>query len=191
MTSSVPSDAGLTEVLTKIGRASTPQVPQNAWGISLSRMLKADAAGNSDIAFFGILSSTLVEHLLAKNIRAVSATPGLSHQIIPVDFSGIVLIDRSALSEGPWFGSYSESFLTLREEIYELCRKSRQNGIPVWFLDTPAADDPFAIVRIKSACDIIFPYEDMADFEEGARTSATFTEIMNYVNARFESEVQR
>ncbi|MGO2030498.1 MAG: hypothetical protein ACTH2A_06080 [Glutamicibacter ardleyensis] len=190
MTSIIPSDTGLTEVLTNIGRASTPQVPQNTLGLSLPRALKFDNVANNAIDFFGPLSAALVEYLRAKGFQVVSATPGLSHQIIPDDFPGTVVIDRCALSEGTWFGSHSETSISLREEIYELCRKSRQNGIPVWFLDIPEAEDPFAVVRIKSACDTVFPYADTADFEEGAKVSERFTEIMSYVNARFASEDQ-
>lgn len=190
MTSITPSDDGLTEVLTKIGRSSTPEVPQNTWGMSLPRALRIDATASNSIDFFGPISATLVEYLRAKGFQVVSATPGLSHQIVSEDFSGTVLIDRCALSEGTWFGSYFETSTSLREEIYELCRKARQNGIPVWFLDFPESDEPYAVVRIKSACDTIFPYSDTADFEEEAKLSGRFTEIMNYVNARFESEDQ-
>ncbi|PQZ96530.1 hypothetical protein CQ017_17515 [Arthrobacter sp. MYb224] len=135
-----------------------------------------------------MLSFQLADELKSNGLDCTVATPGLSHQVLSNLYSGTVLIDRAALSEGPWFGTLTESAASLREEVYELCRTARQNGIPVWFLDCPSIEHPFSVIRIKSACDVVFPYSNTEDFDEGAKISPEFDCIMRHVNARFELE---
>ena len=188
MSASTPSTEGLEEVLTKIGRASTPQVPQNVLNLSLPRILGTSLSHGAEKNFYGVVSYRLADYLNSKRIDFTSATPGLSHQILSNTFSGTVLIDRAALTEGPWFGTLAESSINLREEVYELCRTARQNGVPVWFLDCPVTEQPFSVIRIQSACDVVFPYSNIEDFEEQAKLSADFACIMSFVNARFELE---
>lgn len=188
MGSTTPSDNGLNAVLTKIGRASTPQVPDNSLGLTLPRALRCESWLNLKTDFFGVISGCLFESLQDRNYTVVAATPGLSHQILPENFAGVVVIDRLAFDEGTWLGAISETAAKLREEVYELCRKARKNGIPVWFLDRPAITEPFGITRIKSASDVVMPIINPEEFEEGAKISESFTLIMSLVEARFASE---
>lgn len=188
MTVPTPDADGLKEVLTKIGRASTPQVPKNSLGLSLSRILGTFLSAGTASKFYGVLSYQLADYLSSNGLDSTLATPGLSHQTLPNAYSGTVLIDRAAFAEGPWFGTLTEGSTNLREEVYELCRTARQNGIPVWFLDCPVVEQPFPVIRIKSACDVVFPYSNTEDLEEGAKVSPEFDYITNYVNARFELE---
>lgn len=183
-----PSRAGLETVLSKIGRASTPPVPRNQLGLSLTRMLSQGSKPDTRTEMiYGLLGSSLRSELVRQNISFGLAIPGDSVERLPRDFSGIVLIDRCEFTDGPWISVESESGIQLREEIYELCRYARNNGIPVWFLDEPR-EATFSVIRIKSACDVTFPYQSIEDFEEDAPVNIEFSIVNSIINRRFDFE---
>lgn len=191
MSSVSPSMAGLDKVLAKIGRASTPTVPENKTGLTLSRLLnQGPHLDAKDVRVYGVIGVEFRADLIREKISFKTAIPGDSFEALSSDFSGIVLIDRSGFTAGPWLGTETESGIRLREEAYELCRHARSNGIPVWFLDEPGTDT-FAVIRIKSACDVIFPYMVISDFEEGAPTNIEFNVVESTVSRRFDFEDMR
>lgn len=191
MSSVGPSQAGLERVLAKIGRASTPTVPENKTGLTLSRLLNQRIHLNSsEVMLYGVVGAALRDELIRRKISFKVAIPGDSFENLSGNFSGIVLIDRSGFTAGPWLGIETESGIRLREEVYELCRHARSNGIPVWFLDEPIRDT-FSVIRIKSACDVIFPYQMLNDFEEGAPVNIEFEVIEAAVSRRFDFEDMR
>lgn len=191
MSSLSPSQTGLESVLAKIGRASTPTVPENKTGLTLSRLLKQrQHLSSSDVSLYGVVGASLRDELIRQKISFKTAIPGDSFESLPSNFSGVVLIDRSGFTAGPWLGIETESGIRLREEVYELCRFSRSNGIPVWFLDEPNVDN-FSVIRIKSACDVTFPYLTLNDFEEGAPVNIEFKVIEAAVSRRFVFEDMR
>lgn len=188
MTMYAPSTEGLDKVLSLIGRASTPSVSEVQNGISLVRVMANGTKGQTqDFAFFGVIGWNLRQHLSRSKVTFMHAIPGDSAASLPLNYTGIVLIDRLALREGPWIGADLESGSVLREEAYELCRTARLNGVPVWFVDDPSPDSR-AINRLKSACDVVFPYTAQEDFEEGAPVSDDFKLILSVVTERFEFE---
>lgn len=188
MSSTKPSKSGLEKVLAQVGRASTPTVPVNETGLTLSRLLnQRNHLRTREVRFYGVIGGVLRDELQLAGVTFKCAIPGDSFESLPNDFSGIVLIDRSAFVSGPWFSVESESGIRLREEIYELCRHARSNGIPVWFLDEPS-EESFAVIRIKSACDVSFPYAEVEDFVEEAPVNDEFTVVTTVVGQRFDSK---
>lgn len=188
MSSLSPSRAGLESVLAKIGRASTPTVAENNIGLTLSRLLnqKPHLSPNC-VKLYGVVGAAVRDELIRQNISFKAAIPGDSFQTLPSDFRGVVIVDRSGFTAGPWLGIETESGIRLREEVYEMCRYSRNNGIPVWFLDSPQIDT-FSVTRIKSACDVTFPYLTLDDFEEGAPMNIEFKVIEAAISRRFDFE---
>lgn len=183
-----PSREGLDKVLTNIGRASTPSVPSNPTGVSLDRLLRITPRSLDDVQIYGVLSSKLQRYLESHKISTQPALPGLSHELITDSFSGIIVIDRGAFQEGAWFSTVEEMGARLREEVYELCRKSRTNGIPVWFIDSSETDN-YPVKRIKSACDAVLPYVNNEDFEEGAPVNAEFEYLNLYATGSLEGTI--
>lgn len=183
-----PSRRGLEKVLAKLGRASTPAVRETTTGMSLSRLLgQGPRSATSHVMLYGLFGVDLHQELIKKEISFRYAIPGDSFMSLPTNYSGVVVIDRSGFQSGPWLGIESESGIRFREEVYDLCRLARTNGIPVWFLDIPESDS-FSVVRIKSACDVVFPYFAHEDFEEGAPTNAEFDVLSAVVAQRFRLE---
>lgn len=183
-----PSISGLEKVLARLGRASTPAVRETKTGMSLSRLLGQNAnPENSSFKVFGIVGPDLKNILDLNTVSYKMAIPGHGIHAFSSKYSGLIVIDRQGFNSGPWLGIESEAGKSLREEVYELCRHARTHGIPVWFIDIPLIDT-YSIIRIKSSCDVVFPYTALEDFEEGAPTSSIFDIISSVANERFNLE---
>lgn len=167
--------SNLDAVLTAIGRASTPPVPESPFGISRGRLMHLPWT-HADVRAIVVGSASL----LARVRSAVPAAAGIPG-VLPeqVDLPGIeaLIISWDAFDAGPWLGANSHAARGLTEEIFEACRRLRASGRLVLGLpERPLRSTGDA--RLLSTCTADLTDLDPVDLEEGATQSPLWTALL-------------
>lgn len=178
------SNKNLTALLEALGRASTPQVKPNRFGISAASFL-GTAMFPSEPDSTLLLGTQEMLSTWPRNNNVVLAVPGLiKEQIVDQKFSRLV-IDESAFHRGPWIGTDSGGQSHLASELFEAGRIARGTGRAVYFVPTPSSGPKFDSAYIRSTCTVDFSNIPAEDLEEGAPQSEVWDFLLKLVADRY------
>ncbi|WP_153397780.1 hypothetical protein [Ornithinicoccus halotolerans] len=133
----------------------------------------------------GVLSPTGLPEAAAVSVDPL--VPGYAAAQLEGGGYQAVLIDRSALHDGPWRGTESAAGVDLARQLADLAVTARRAGVPVLMIDTPDVAD-VNTDYVKGHVDVLFPV-DSADFPpEGAAPSALMASLQALATDRFGME---
>lgn len=177
-------DKSVSTLLESLGRASTPPVKVNSFGISLSSFLgSATFAKDYDSSL--LVGTRELYDSWPKSSSVVIAVPGLIEaQISDQRFSRLV-IDEAAFYSGPWLGAESGNQHHLATEVFNAGRIARGTGRSVYFVPLPSHAPKFDNAFIRSTCTVDFSSIPNEDLEEGAPHSIIWETLEKIVADRY------
>lgn len=174
----------LATLLQNLGRASTPQVKQSGFGLSLLKLLRGSASPSEEGAILFVGSRQLYNRLTDAGFPVTWAVPGAAADQAEGDLIESMVIENSAFDQGPWLYADAGSRRYLAEELFEAGRKLRARGAIVFYLpehERPAGVDEAYIMSTSTVNLALVPIEDL---EEEAPQSHLWNILTDHVSKR-------
>lgn len=154
-------------LLTHLGRASTPALPDGPFGVTMSHVMGTGVRPGS-LGVVVVVGSSSLWRYLPHTDNYVHAVPGnLLNQVSEEGVTDLV-VDVCAFDEGPWIGSDQGISRGLAEEIFEAGRLLRAAGKSVFYLPPSNRADGPDLPYIRSTCTIDLADVPALDLEEAA-----------------------
>lgn len=181
MTTADGPEPNLDRVLTLIGRASTPPVPETPFGISRGALMDLPAT-HADTRVVSVAEPVLTRRL-QERIPTRAGVPGLLTEQVSLPGVSTLVIDWAAFGGGPWLGANTHSASSLIEEIFEAGRIMRATGRLVFGLPlrplTATGD-----ARLMSTCTVDMTAVPADDLEEGAPMTEAWMIVAHHARDR-------
>lgn len=181
MTTADGPEPNLDRVLTLIGRASTPPVPETPFGISRGALMDLPAT-HADTRVVSVAEPVLTRRL-QEQIPTRAGVPGLLTEQVSLPGVSTLVIDWAAFGGGPWLGANTHSASSLIEEIFEAGRIMRATGRLVLGLPlrplTATGD-----ARLMSTCTVDMTAVPADDLQEGAPLTEAWTTVARHARDR-------
>lgn len=181
MTTADGPKPNLDRVLTLIGRASTPPVPETPFGISRGALMDLPAT-HADTRVVSVAEPVLTRRL-QERIPTRAGVPGLLTEQVSLPEVSTLVIDWAAFAGGPWLGANTHSASSLIEEIFEAGRIMRATGRLVLGLPlrplTATGD-----ARLMSTCTVDMTAVPADDLQEGAPLTEAWTIVAHHARDR-------
>lgn len=156
-------------VLSALGRASTPAVPTDDGGPTLTGLTgMLDGIEPDSVLLIG---PDPIADLIAQFRPVVRAVPGMTAELAAQSAIGCLVVDARAWRSGPWLGTGTHQSKHLGEEIFEAGRLLRARSGPALLVPDPAAEAGTMVERLRSTFTADLAAVPEIDREEGARQS--------------------
>lgn len=176
------------ELMSRIGRSSTPPVKASPYDISLFGLLNYEALFSSTQENILVLSRTPVSKVLEELVNCISVVPGTGIKLAQSAQVSRMIVDSEAFVSGPWIDADTYQGTALAEEVYEMSRLLRSAGKPVYFIHRNGFEGPLT-ARIASASDLALPVENEIESEvitvEGATQTVFWETMLKAVKEQF------
>ena len=172
-------DSNLDQVLHRIGRASTPEVPTSPFGITLGQLLALPTRVDHGAVVIG--AQRTIEAVQAV-VPTLIGLPGALRDQVSVEGVDALVIEWSAFSGGPWLGANSHAAHALSEEIFDAGRILRSAGALVYGLP-PALVESSTDARLLSTCTVNLREVPDVDLEENATQSPLWEALIGLLPA--------
>ena len=174
----------LATLLQNLGRASTPQVNQSGFGLSLLKLLRGSASPSVEGGVLFVGSRQLYKRLIEEGFPVTWAVPGGAVEQAESTLIESMVIESSAFDQGPWLYADAGSRRYLAEELFEAGRRLRARGAIVFYLPEHArptgVDEPY-IMSTSTVNLALIPVEDL---EEEAPQSRLWNTLTGHVSKR-------
>lgn len=174
------------KLLESLGRASTPPVKRNNFGLDFGDFLGPAMFPKGPNSSLVVGAPGLFTSWPSDN-EAVCGVPGLiKEQANHTNFSRLI-IDAEAFYTGPWIGADSGGQRHLAEEIFEAGRIFRASGRSVFYLSSPHHGPEFDNAYVRSTSTVDLGNVPEEDLEEGAPQSSLWEYLRSVVEERYGS----
>lgn len=158
-------ESNLEQVLSAIGRASTPPVKESPFGITLNALTDVHLS-QAEVRAIVVGAPALVRRVEGV-VSAAPGVPGMLTEQVTLPLVDTLVIDWDAFLAGPWLAANTHAAFALMEEIFEAGRRMRATGRLVLGLPRQpllASGD----ARLLSTCTVDVSAVPLVDLEEGA-----------------------
>lgn len=171
----------LSTILKKLGRSSTPPVPNTPFGVTLDQLIgtNIDQVGTNLI----IGTPTLENYLKNQNIAFTMATPGTAIAQASDERVISLIIEADAFHNGLWLGADNGTSGSLVDEIFESGRHIRARGGIVFLIPSKTHRRGPAYLKIESTTNTNLTEIPEVDLEENAPQSLFWNSILSYINS--------
>lgn len=171
------------QILSAIGRASTPPVKDSPFGITLTKLMKLpDSLPPGSVIVVGN-SNTLARFGDSPSI--LTGMPGALTEQVSIPGVTTLIVDWAAFRSGPWSFANRDMRTTQAEEIFEAGRILRARGCHVWGIPDPSASGPLDS-RIRSTLTADFGDLDPEMLEEKAPQSQLWQQALTLAETRIQ-----
>lgn len=172
--------SNLDKVLGALGRASTPDVAQSNFGITLGQLLGIEFTHRDSEVI--VVGSELLLTTLGAVARCMRGIPGLLPEQVSLPHVYALVIDWDAFDHGPWLGANTHTTKSLSDELFEAGRLLRARGKMVLGIPRRACKGT-ADAYLLSTCTVDLTNVPDVDLEEGARNSSLWDTALAYTQS--------
>ncbi|WP_237200110.1 hypothetical protein [Rothia nasimurium] len=168
-------------VLNRLGRSSTPAVPETPFGITLGQLIGTQVQTNGTVLIIG--TSELFRFLSSRNIQCTLAIPGTTAEQAADTNVVSLLIEADSFYKGAWLGADNGTSSFLVEEIFEAGRLLRARGGLVYLIPSKRHRRGPAYLKIESTTTTNLDEIPEIDLEEQAPQSIFWKSILEYLDS--------
>lgn len=160
------------KLLLKLGRASTPSVARNPFGIRLSKLLEsAEEPRNQETLVLITEDMQLMDALCKTSYSVTRAIPNCLIEQVKDSRVKYFLVDSSAFDSGPWYGTANGGNHHLAFQIGSAAQQLVKTGGISMLRVTPAFQRSAEFEYLSRFFNVISGKLDIDQLEEGARQS--------------------